>query len=296
MKYKTGRHITTGFSQNNKSNWSSFVVKKNIYMENVPLQPSYTYSESCFWVINSSGNKILRDPKLENITRGFDWGKYSSGTHGFDDLNYMWWEMNDSFDHGAIGCDYERYGCVINPGDVVVDIGGNIGMFSRRALSRGAQKVISFEPSSHMFSLLVDNTPRDRVECHRLAISEEESVASFFREKGCGLGGGALHRSSRELNFEERVLTTTMDKLFDVGLLPQKIDFLKIDCEGSEWKVFSGLSNENLKKISKIAMEFHIPPLTSEIRELLMSRLIDDGFNHFTMYSGSDITINFWRD
>jgi hypothetical protein len=43
---------------------------------------------------------------------------------------------------------------VINEGDVVVDLGGNLGIFNRYAYLQGASKVISFEPDKRYFELL----------------------------------------------------------------------------------------------------------------------------------------------
>ena len=42
----------------------------------------------------------------------------------------------------------------INDGDIVVDLGGNIGVFNRWAHQEGAGKVISFEPDRRYFKLL----------------------------------------------------------------------------------------------------------------------------------------------
>ena len=39
----------------------------------------------------------------------------------------------------------------INEGDIVVDLGGNMGIFNRWAYSQGASKVISFEPDRRYF-------------------------------------------------------------------------------------------------------------------------------------------------
>ena len=62
-------------------------------------------------------------------------------------------------------CCYENFDCVINEGDVVVDLGANIGLFSVRA-AQTASKVIAVEASTEAFSCLVENT-RDfeNVEC-----------------------------------------------------------------------------------------------------------------------------------
>ena len=42
--------------------------------------------------------------------------------------------------------DYFKGDCRIQPGDVVVDCGGNIGLFTSIALDMGASRVLSFEP------------------------------------------------------------------------------------------------------------------------------------------------------
>ena len=37
----------------------------------------------------------------------------------------------------------------------------------------------------------------------------------------------------------------------------QRIDFLKIDCEGGEYDIFRNIPTEQWKRIQRIAMEFH---------------------------------------
>jgi len=126
-------------------------------LSHLPTAPEI--SASSFWLIDAQGTKILRDPAQEHAALGgFDWHTYCAG-QGLDDLNYMYWENNECYEFEAVGSDYERLGCIIEPGDVVVDIGSNIGIFARRALQRGASRVYSFEPSSRIFSCLLDNTP-----------------------------------------------------------------------------------------------------------------------------------------
>jgi hypothetical protein len=46
------------------------------------------------------------------------------------------------------------------------------------------------------------------------------------------------------------------------------IDFLKIDCEGGEWDILSNLSDQELKRIKIISLEYHnqyIPNLDKKI-------------------------------
>ena len=48
-----------------------------------------------------------------------------------------------------------------------------------------------------------------------------------------------------------------MKKIFDEKHI-EKCDILKLDCEGSEYKILDELPNEYYKKISKICLEYHI--------------------------------------
>ena len=106
-----------------------------------------------FWTLAHDGTEVLRDLKNENET--FSIEKYVNGE--FDANNFQWYEMFHHFVYDDLGCDYERYGCYIREGDVVLDLGGNIGVFAHRAETRGASKVISFEPVTPTFNCLIKN-------------------------------------------------------------------------------------------------------------------------------------------
>jgi len=269
-------------------------------LEKSKISYSYEKTDSSFWVIDVEGNKILRDPKQENENLGgFDWSKYSLGGYGFDDLNNMYWENNDFYVYESNGSDYERLGCVIEPGDVVVDIGGNIGIFARRALNRGASRVFAFEPSSKIFSCLLDNTPRSLVECHRIAVAGFNGSTILNSDITAGIGGSSIvQEMNQEKASTENVICLTLNRLFEIGILPEKIDFMKIDCEGAEKQIIDDLTDHNLSKIRKIAMEFHTVLLGEEARELMVERLANFGFSHFTLFhgSGAEVTLNFWRN
>lgn len=260
---------------------------------------SFENTNSSFWVINSRGEKVLRDPKKENEELGgFDWGKYSFGGHGFDDLNHMYWENFDFYVYESIGCDYERMGCVIERGDVVVDIGGNIGMFTRRALQRGASKVIAFEPASKIFSCLLDNTPRNLVECHKMAVAGTNGTITLRYDSSTGIGGASVVQDiNHDESGSENVICMTLNRLFEIGILPEQIDFMKIDCEGAEKQILDDLTDQNLNKIKKIGMEFHANLLGHEAREAITNRITSNGFSHFTLFhgNGSEVTLNFWK-
>ena len=72
---------------------------------------------------------------------------------------------------------------------------------------------------------------------------------------------------------------------------------MKMDCEGAEVQILEDLTDSNLARIRKLALEFHTSVLGDEAREALVSRLAGAGFAHFTLFhgSGAEATLNFWR-
>ena len=254
--------------------------------------------KTSFFVINESGEKVLRDFKKENDL-GFSVLKYYSRDE-YDDFNYMFYENFEYFnDYDSNGSDYERYGCKIEQGDVVVDIGANVGMFSRWAKLRGAERVISFEPMSKTFSCLLDNIGNDS-ECHKIAIGNGMGTLDMhILDNEGNLGGGtSMEIKGRNIVRSERVLQLSIGNLFEIGLVPDTIDFLKIDCEGSEKYIIENISDSDLGRIRKISMEYHQGELGEPLRKRFTDRLAGLGFTHFTLFhgDGSLIQLHFWKD
>lgn len=169
----------------------------------------------------------------------------------------------------------------INKGDVVVDLGGNIGIFNRWAYSEGAEKVISFEPDKRYYELLSLNAdPRSIL--FNAAISD--SLGEIELHESDHLGGSNLFGTEENSN-KYNVRTYTLDYLFESSLI-DKIDFLKIDIEGAEHHALKGISDENLMKVKTISMEYHHNKFNYDesLRQLLIDRLIGLGFNSYLMF------------
>ena len=54
----------------------------------------------------------------------------------------------------------------------------------------------------------------------------------------------------------------------------EKINFMKVDCEGSEFELFKTITDENLKSIDKIVVETH----GDEIGHFVYDKLISANF------------------
>jgi hypothetical protein len=102
--------------------------------------------------------------------------------------------------------------------------------------------------------------------------------------------------TGKDSEFSNYVPSITLDRLFEDKIV-DKIDFLKIDCEGAEKKVLLGVSDQNLDKIRKISMEFHMSYLNESDSQDIINRLTAHGFRSFQLFLG-DGTLriyNFWK-
>jgi hypothetical protein len=81
--------------------------------------------------------------------------------------------------------------------------------------------------------------------------------------------------------YTDTVQVISLDEVLKIANTDM-VDFLKIDAEGSEVEILTGASKEELKKIKKIAIEYHdaIRPNCSEI---LVNTLARNGFFHIVV-------------
>jgi len=251
-----------------------------------------------FYTLTPDGAEVLRDLKKEN--ENFSRDAYLRGE--FDGNNYMWFEMFDHYSFDDNGCDYERRGCYIQEGDVVLDIGANIGLFAHRAETRGASKIICFEPVTPTFNCLIKNKgPKTLV--YKNAIGGKQGFTTFnIHTDYTHIGGGTSHEQDLKLNgrniiHSERVIIIGINEIFEG--MECKIDFMKIDIEGGEVDVITSITDKNLSSLRCLAAEFH---KTYEEFDTFQSNFTDRmvllGFKHFTAYYGDGNlrTLTFWKE
>ncbi len=163
--------------------------------------------------------------------------------------------------------------------DIVVDIGAHIGYFTLFAAKRSKDgKVFAFEPSKKSFSLFKKNI---KINNYKNIISEEIAIAKIkgkqilYLDKNNEISN-TIYKQQESLD-EKEINTITLQNIFEKYKI-EKIDFLKMDCEGAEFEIVMNTPSIILDKIQKISMEIHeeIVPYTKEI---MMKRLKKHGFN-----------------
>lgn len=207
---------------------------------------------------------------------------------------------------------YLRHGIRILPGDVIFDIGANIGIFSMFVMENFPEsRVHAFEPSPPITELLLKNVTRyhPSVTVHPFGIAEESRVARFTHYPNYSIMSGfkatpandneTLKRgiqsqlaethleqdeiSDRALNRMVKIalgeteeytceLRTISEVIDDLHI--ERVALLKIDAEGSELEALSGIRDSHWDVIRQIVMEIHDTDgtLKSRITCILESR------------------------
>lgn len=183
---------------------------------------------------------------------------------------------------------YTPKGFEIGPRDVVVDVGANIGTFSVYAALRTRGRVISVEPSPDNLRYLEGNLEQNgcaRVEVFAGALSDREGSARLEIS-----GTGVRHRLASGESTLARTIevpTRTLAGLMEERKVEQ-IDYLKLDCEGAEGLILPSLPDSWLRRIRRIAMEFHDDrsPLDHAALERLLAGA---GFHTRLVWDGADV-------
>ncbi len=149
----------------------------------------------------------------------------------------------------------------ISPGDTVVDIGANYGYYSMIFSDCvGADgRCICFEPNplivSSLRNSLALNGFADRSVVHEIALSEEAGAVTFFvphNEPKNGHILGPLEKGDPSTGTPMTVNQEKGDRLLKAE---SRVDFIKIDAEGSEAAILKGLSGIIERRRPKILIE-----------------------------------------
>ncbi len=154
---------------------------------------------------------------------------------------------------------YDQPPVSVQPGDIVLDIGANVGIFSVYAAQRGAAQIFAYEPLPDNAVLIKNNLALNAISQAKVvqaAVSDKIGTAKLYLGH---LDVGNLlfdHNSVGKLETSIKVETVTLEHILKLHKLTH-VDFLKLDCEGSEGAILLNTPKAVWKKIDKIALEFH---------------------------------------
>ena len=149
----------------------------------------------------------------------------------------------------------------IHEGDIVIDVGANIGYYTLifAQLVGSSGKVFAFEPESKNFEILkknieINNYPN--IVAEQKIVSDKSGIVKLFIAEH-GIVGHRINQQKSSQKFIE-VESIILDNYIKKLNLDSKINFIKIDVEGSEPKVLEG-AKEIMQKSNqlKIFTEFN---------------------------------------
>jgi FkbM family methyltransferase len=175
-------------------------------------------------------------------------------------------------------------------GDVFVDIGANVGMYSIFAAKVKGAMVYAFEPESQNYGLLykniVVNAVSDRITAYCAALTDEEKfsllyLSNFHLGNSCHTFDAPLDPNlrNRESRYTQGCFSTTLDNLTGRGVLPVPTH-IKIDVDGIEHKVLAGcrktLGNRKVRSVL-VEINTNLPEHRS-----IIGQMADLGFSYST--------------
>lgn len=129
------------------------------------------------------------------------------------------------------------------------DIGGNVGDYTQM-LSEGARQINQnftihvFEPTQYCYDKLSNRFDDKRIILNKLACSDSNGVGEIYYDtKGSGLASmykRNLKMYNNELSMKEQINTKRLDEYIEQNKI-NYIDFIKVDVEGNEMRVFNGM-------------------------------------------------------
>ncbi len=177
--------------------------------------------------------------------------------------------------------------------EICIDIGSNIGNYSKEILISTNSKVISFEPLKKPFSKLKDLQAEwgDRLLVVNKGLGANESnEIIYFNENSSS--HASLVEEVNKLSYvsnqnQEEVMVTTLDIFLQQNPQNESIDYIKIDTEGFEYNVLLGCKETiKLKRPKFIHIEFNWHQLIKS-QTLYSFSLLLTGYDVYQMLPNS---------
>jgi len=196
----------------------------------------------------------------------FDWGNTSEG---FINQN------NTEIFQESI---YEKF-FQVEENDIVVDLGASVGPFTYSIQNKKPKHCYTVEPLTPHINTINKNLSQFPVTIIHAAITDKKKIK---------ISWDGYEEYPQTLSFEE----------FRTNYNVDKIDFLKVDCEGGEYDVFSEDNIHFLKTVPKIVTEFHLHGYVGKAKFKEFRNNILSNFTNYEVHSldGVDIKWDLWNE
>jgi FkbM family methyltransferase len=200
-----------------------------------------------------------------------------------------------SFEHKAISNFVSR----LKTDDIVVDVGANIGYTTLLFAKKCTQgKVLSIEPSKELFKTINDHialNATSNVLALNIGIGEKASIGRLFKIDEFNTGRNRILEDNDKGTNSETIEIRTLDEVVESTAL-QRINAIKIDVEGYEFKVLQGAERilRTMRPLLMIEVDDHNLKQQKASRQMLFSFL--HNLNYIAVDAESMKTIDLTAD
>jgi FkbM family methyltransferase len=167
--------------------------------------------------------------------------------------------------------------------DVVVDAGANVGFFSLYGKCRGSKKIYSIDPDPSAFYYLKKNLEKfPEFTIINKAVTATDDGCNISIRPGGSVGTSEIPDSTDI--FSGFVPSISINSILKIE---KEINLLKLDIEGSEFKVIENLNKEHFNNINQLFIEFHAnsKPISEKLKNF--------GYNVEYKYSTENDIVGF---
>lgn len=185
----------------------------------------------------------------------------------------------------------------VQPGDVVFDVGANIGNRTETFLQIGA-KVIAIEPQPDCVkilkknfgnSIIIEEVGLSKVEGElEMHIANDTTISSFSKDFINSTKQSRFNHSCWETTM--KIPVTTMDTLIEKYGIPK---FCKIDVEGFELEVLKGLHHP----IPYLSFEYCVPEMMQNVLQCIdyLHQLVPTGKFNYSIGETMKLALTEWQ-
>jgi len=132
----------------------------------------------------------------------------------------------------------------VQPGDVVLDCGANVGVFTKKALAQGASHVIAIEPAPENLAVLRKNLAAEiaagKVTIYAKGVWNKDDTLTMYIDTTNSAADSFVRRADNSGTVQ--LPLTTIDHLVE-DLHLDRVDFIKMDIEGAERQAVAGAAS-----------------------------------------------------
>ncbi len=161
----------------------------------------------------------------------------------------------------------------VQPGDIVLDCGANVGVFTTQALAAGASRVVAIEPAPENLECLRRNFASEivdgKVVLYPKGVWDKDELLTMNVDAHNSAADSFVLHPEGSSETAEKLPLTTIDKIVD-ELHLDHVNFIKMDIEGAEPKALAGARSTLERWHPKLSVSaYHKPKDPVEIPRVI---------------------------